>query len=378
MSGPLGAIVGAAESDFLGKQPEMSQLALAAQSARSALADCGLSVKDVDGVATAELSSIDLADYMGIRPTWIDTTGVGGCSFLTHVRHACAAIAAGQATTILVAHGESGRSWVGQVPWRATAGGLMQQFEDPFGSVGAVSTFTLPVMRYMKQYGLTPEQLASVPVAQRKWAHLNPRAERQELITVEDVLSSKMVVYPFHKLECCLVSDGGGALVVVSAERARDFPQPPVYVQGTGEAYEGWSVTQMADLTWSRAFADSSAMAFREAGLTTADIDHLMVYDAFAHVPIYGLEALGFVARGEAGAFIQEGNTAPGGRLPMNTNGGGLSYTHTGMYGMFAIQESVRQLRGQASAQLPDVSTSFVQGVGGGGFIAASSLVLSR
>jgi acetyl-CoA acetyltransferase len=378
MSTPLAAIVGAAESDALGEQPDMSALALAAQGARAAIAECGLSIKDIDGIASAELSPIDLADYMGVRPTWMDTTSVGGCSYLTHVRHAAAAIAAGEATTVLIAHGESGRSWVGQPPWRETAGGIHEQFEKPFGTLGPVTTFTIPAMRYMKTYGLRHEQLATVAVAQRKWASLTPRAERRELISVEDVLASKLVVYPFHRLECCLVSDGGGALIVVSPERARDFPKPPVYVLGTGEAYEAPTVAQMADFTSSRAFADSGALAFRQAGLGPADIDHLMVYDAFAHLPLYGLEALGFVGRGEAGAFVEDGNTEPGGRLPMNTNGGGLSYAHTGMYGMFAIQESVRQLRHEAAAQVPDVSTSFVQGVGGGTFTAASSLVLSR
>jgi acetyl-CoA acetyltransferase len=378
MSTPLAAIVGASESALLGKQPDMSALALAAQGARAAIAECGLSIKDIDGVASAELSPLDLADYMGVRPSWMDTTSVGGCSYLTHVRHAAAAIAAGEATTVLIAHGESGRSWVGQPPWRETAGGIHEQFEKPFGTLGPVTTFTIPAMRYMKTYGLTHEQLATVAVAQRKWAHLTPRAERRELITVDDVLASKLVVYPFHRLECCLVSDGGGALIVVSPERARDFPKPPVYVLGTGEAYEAPTVAQMEDLTWSRAFAESGALAFRQAGLGPTDIDHLMVYDAFAHLPIYGLEALGFVGRGEAGGFIEDGNTEPGGQLPMNTNGGGLSYAHTGMYGMFAIQESVRQLRHEAAAQVPDVSTSFVQGVGGGTFTAASSLVLSR
>jgi acetyl-CoA acetyltransferase len=378
MSTPLAAIVGASESAELGKQPDMSALALAAQGARAAIAECGLSIKDIDGIASAELSPIDLADYMGVRPSWMDTTSVGGCSYLTHVRHAAAAIAAGEATTVLIAHGESGRSWVGQPPWRETAGGIHEQFEKPFGTLGPVTTFTIPAMRYMKTYGLTHEQLATVAVAQRKWANLTPRAERRELITVDDVLASKLVVYPFHRLECCLVSDGGGALIVVSPERASDFPKPPVYVLGTGEAYEAPTVAQMADLTWSRAFAESGALAFRQAGLGPTDIDHLMVYDAFAHLPIYGLEALGFVGRGEAGGFIEDGNTEPGGQLPMNTNGGGLSYAHTGMYGMFAIQESVRQLRHEAAAQVPDVSTSFVQGVGGGTFTAASSLVLSR
>jgi acetyl-CoA acetyltransferase len=188
-----------------------------------------------------------------------------------------------------------------------------------------------------------------------------------------------MVAYPMHLFECCLVTDGGGALVLTSAERARDMDleHGPVYVLGTGESSETPMISQMEDFTTSKAFRVSGAKAFAEAGITTDDVDHLMVYDAFAHLPIYGLEALGFVGPGEAGSFIDEGNTAPGGRLPMNTNGGGLSYTHTGMYGMFAIQESVRQLRGIAPAQVADVKVSVAQGVGGM-FAAAGTLVLTN
>ena len=201
----------------------------------------------------------------------------------------------------------------------------------------------------------------------------------RDLITVDDVLNSRMVAYPMHLLECCLVTDGGGALIVTSAERAKamDLPQKPVFVLGTGEACETPMVSQMYDFTRSTAFRISGKQAFEEAGITHDDVDHLMIYDAFAHLPIYGLEDLGFVGRGEAGAFIEEGNTSPGGKLPLNTNGGGLSYTHTGMYGMFAIQESVRQLRGTASAQVDGVEISVAHGVGGM-FMASGTLVLTN
>jgi acetyl-CoA acetyltransferase len=229
----------------------------------------------------------------------------------------------------------------------------------------------------MKEYGLTHEQLAYVAVAQRKWAARNPRAMFRDLITVDDVLASRLVAWPFHLLECCLVTDGGGALVVTSADRARDFPKPAVHVLGTGEASETPMISQLTDFTESQAFRLAGQAAFAEAGITTADVRHLMIYDAFAHVPIYGLEALGFTAKGEAGAFIAEGNTEPGGRLPLNTNGGGLSYTHTGMYGMFAIQEGVRQVRGEAPAQVPDADISVVLG-NGGMFATAGVLVLGR
>jgi acetyl-CoA acetyltransferase len=229
----------------------------------------------------------------------------------------------------------------------------------------------------MKDYGLTHEQLASVAVAQRQWAAKNPRAMFRDVITVEDVLASRMVAYPFHLLECCLVTDGGGALVITSADRASGFPKPPVHVLGTGEAAETPMISQMIDFTESRMFRQAGQKAFAEAGITTADVSHLMIYDAFAHVPIYGLEALGFVAKGEAGPFIADGNTEPGGSLPLNTNGGGLSYTHTGMYGMFAIQEGVRQVRGEAAAQVDSPDISVILG-NGGMFASCGVLVLGK
>jgi acetyl-CoA acetyltransferase len=214
---------------------------------------------------------------------------------------------------------------------------------------------------------------------QRTWAVNNPRAMRRKPVTVEEVLDGPLVAYPFSKDMCCVVSDGGGALVLTSAERARDLPagDRAVYLLGSGESAEGPLVSQLADPGSSAAFRAASAEAFRTAGITHADVDHLMAYDAFAHVPLYMLEDIGFVGRGESGAFIADGNTVKGGSLPMNTNGGGLSYTHTGMYGMFAIQEAVRQLRGEAVEQIPDVNISFVQGVGMY-FAAGGSLVLSR
>jgi acetyl-CoA acetyltransferase len=371
------AIVGAAETERIGVVPDVSALEMHAQSARLAVADAGLKMSDVDGVAAAGLSPIAVAHYLGIAPTYVDATTVGGCSFLVHVRHAAAAITAGLAEVVLITHGESGRSRTGAPPRAPDPASPQGQFEAPYGTLGPPTMFPMGVLRYMKEFGLTHEQLASVAVAQRRWSANVPRAMFRDLITVEDVLASRMIAYPMHLLECCLVTDGGGALVVTSAERARALPgpKPPVYVLGTGEAAETPMVSMMEDFTTSKAFRLSSARAFAEAGIGPAEVDHLMIYDAFAHLPIYGLEDLGFVGRGEAGAFIAEGNTSPGGRLPMNTNGGGLSYTHTGMYGMFLVQEAVRQLRGEAAAQVPDVNVSLAQGVGGM-FMAAGTLVL--
>jgi acetyl-CoA acetyltransferase len=371
-------VAGAAETDTVGKLPDHSTLQLHIEAAVNAVADAGLRMRDIDGIATVSSPGpMQVAHALGITPSWMDGTGVGGTSFLLHVRHAAAAIRAGYARTVLITHGESGRSRVGASPYPRGGSSIPGQFEAPYGTAGPTTAFTIPVLRYMKEYGLTHEQLAYVAVAQRKWAARNPRAMYRDLITVDDVLASRLVAWPFHLLECCLVTDGGGALVVTSADREAEFPKPAVHVLGTGESMETPMISQMVDFTESQAFRLAGQAAFAEAGISTADVQHLMIYDAFAHVPIYGLEALGFTAKGEAGAFIADGNTEPGGRLPLNTNGGGLSYTHTGMYGMFAIQEGVRQVRGEAAAQVPGVEISVVLG-NGGMFASAGVLVLGR
>jgi acetyl-CoA acetyltransferase len=373
------AIVGAAETTDLGVIPNMSQLQLHADAALNALADAGLTAADIDGVATAGESPTAIAHYLGITPEWVDGTQVGGCSFMIHVRHAVAAIQQGMCKTVLITHGESGRSGIGRGNFRGGGGSssLAGQFESPYGVVGPPTMFTLPVLRYMKEYGMSHEQLAMVAVVQREWASRNLRASFRELITVEDVLKSRMIAYPFHLLECCLVTDGGGALILVSGDRARDFPRKPVYVIGTGESVETPMVSQMEDLTSSRAFRVAGQAAMKSAGISHDDVHHMMIYDAFAHLPIYGLEDLGFCQRGEAASFIWEGNTRPGGKLPLNTNGGGLSYMHSGMYGMYALQESVRQLRGVAPAQVEGAEISLCLGVGGM-FGASGCVVMSN
>ena len=371
------AIVGAAETTELGKIPHLSQIQLHADAALNTLADADLAAKDIDGVATAGESPVSIAHYLGIAPRWVDGSSVGGCSFMLHVRHAVAAIEAGYADTVLVTHGESGRSGVGRGGGGGGRASLPAQFEMPYGPMGPTTMFTIGVLRYMKQYGMTHEQLAMVAVAQREWAGMNPRASYRDPITVQDVLDSRLIAYPFHLLECCLVTDGGGALILVSAERAKDFPNKPVYVVGSGESVETPMVSQMKDLTSSQAFRIAGSEAFRSAGIGHGDVDHLMVYDAFAHLPIWGLEDLGFCERGEAAAFIADGNTRPGGKLPLNTNGGGLSYMHSGMYGMYALQESVRQMRGTAPAQVKGAEISVCLGVGGM-FAASGCIVMSN
>ena len=374
------AVVGAAETTRLGKIPDMSVIGLHADAALNALADCGLKPSDIDGVATAGESPVAIAHYLGITPTWVDGTQVGGCSFMLHVRHAAAAITEGLCTTVLITHGESGRSRVGSSGFGRSPSSLMGQFELPFGVSNPPTMFTIPALRYMKTYGVTEEDLAMVAVIQREWAARNPRASFRDPITVDDVLNSPMIAWPFRMLMCCLVTDGGGALILTSAERARDFPAKPVYILGTGESVETPMVSQMEDFTTSKAFRVSGKKAFDEAGISHADVDHLMIYDAFAHLPLYGLEDLGFCKPGEAATFIRERNTAPAtdgkpqGRLPLNTNGGGLSYMHSGMYGMYALQESVRQMRGVAPAQIEGAKIAVSHGVGG--MFAASGTII--
>jgi len=373
-------IIGAAETDELGKLPNISTMGLHLEAARNALADAGMTPADIDGLATVQTPGpVSIAHALGVEARWLDGTGVGGTSFLFHVRHAAGAIRAGLAETVLITHGESGRSRVDAPGWGRSPQSLNGQFEAPYGVFGPPTAFTLTALRFMHETGTTLEQLAEVAVAQRRWANKNPRALMQDLITVDDVFASKMIAWPFNLLMCCLVTDGGGALVVTTREKAeaRGHDKPLVHLLGAGEAADSPMVSQMPDLTSFGAFKRSSAAAFAEAGITHSDVDHLMIYDAFAHVPLYGLEDAGFVGRGEAGAFVAEGHTSPGGRLPLNTNGGGMSYTHTGMYGMFAIQEAVRQVRGEAAAQVEGVERSVVMG-NGGMFMAGATLVLGN
>lgn len=373
------AIIGAAETAEIGVLPDTTELQLHVEASRRALDDAGLTVADVDGIATARPLPLEVADALGIRPRWVDGTDVGGASFMMHVRHAASAIASGAASVVLISHGESGRSQLGSPFHRASEISMQGQFEYPFGAIGAYSAFTLPALKFLHDRGMTTEHLAHVVVNQREWAQKNPRAFRQKSTSIDQVLNDRVIAYPFTREMCCVVTDGGAAVIVASAERAADLDAKnrPVFLLGSGEALGGPLVSQMDDLGSFPGFGDSSREALRTANLTHDDIDHLMFYDPFAHVPLYMLEDTGFVGKGESGDFVAEGNTRPGGRLPMNTNGGGLSYTHTGMYGMFAIQEAVRQLRGVAPAQVPNVTTSLVQGVGMY-FGSTGSLVLSN
>jgi acetyl-CoA acetyltransferase len=362
-------IVGVDESDLLGTLPEKSQLTLHLEAVRNAVRDAGLTIGDVDGIFTAgQHSPATIGEALGIVPRYVDGTTVGGCSFIIMVGHAMVALHHGLCDVAVVSHGESGRSGVGVTPRRDTA--LPGQYEVPFGFGGAPTYFGMITTRHMHEYGTTLEQWAQVAVSTREWARLNPKARNREPITVADVLASRPVVYPFNVLNICLVTDAGGAVVLTRADRARDCAKKPVYVRGAGEATEHVMLTQMRNLTF-------RAKAFGMAGVSHRDFDHVMLYDAFTSGPPIMLESLGFCKSGEGVHFFENGRSTPGGSLPINTNGGGLSYTHSGMYGIFPIIEATRQLRGECGArQVPGCRLSLVNGMGGM-LSAAGTLVLA-
>ncbi|MEK7702214.1 MAG: thiolase [candidate division NC10 bacterium] len=370
-------IVGVDESDELGTLPHKSQLTLHLEAITNAVRDAGLQVSDVDGIFTAgQHSPALLGEALGLTPRYVDGTSVGGCSFIIEVGHAAAALHHGLCDVAVISHGESGRSSVGVSPRRDTS--LTGQFEAPFGFGGAPTLFGMITTRHMHEYGTTLEQWAQVAVSTRKWAMLNPKALRREPLTVADVLASRPVVYPFNVLNICLVTDAGGAVVLTRADRARDCARKPVYVRGVGEGTEHVMLTQMKDLTFSEATRLAGEKAFRMAGVTPRDFDHIMLYDAFTSGPPIMLESLGIAKRGEGVHCFAEGRSTPGGSLPINTNGGGLSYTHSGMYGIFPIIEATRQLRGECGArQVPGVKLSLVNGMGGM-LSAAGTLILSN
>jgi len=359
------AIVGVAEAD-LGQVAEgMSVFDLMAQGAKRALDDCGLRLKDVDGLFAAttqsRLSVLALAEYLGIDPAFLGSTIVGGSSFEYHVAHAMGAIALGLCNVALIAYGSTQRS-VGR---RQASLREVNPYETPFRPFLPSSAYALAASRHMHEFGTTREQLAAVAVAAREWALLNPAAWEKKPLTLEDVLSSRMVSHPLTVRDCCLVTDGGGAIVVTSVERARSLKKPPAYVLGFGQSVTHGSISSMPDLTVTGALAAGKA-AYAMAGLAPSDIDAVELYDAFTINTILFLEDLGFCRKGEGGAFVSGGRIGPGGSLPVNTNGGGLSYCHPGMYGLFLLIEAVRQLRGECGArQVKDCEVALAHGNGG-------------
>lgn len=361
------AIVGLAEYGC-GTAPDgLSALDITERAAHLALDDAGLTARDVEAVfshsAFYPMPTVTLCERMGIDPRMTDSTATGGSSFVAHVRHAAAAIHAGLCEVALIAYGSNQRSAAGGLV--ASGGAHVMPYESPFGPRLPVSGYALAAARHMHQYGTRREDLAEVAVAARRWAQLNPTAFAQGDLTIDDVMQSRMVSTPLSVLDCCLVTDGGGAVVMTSAERARDLPQPAVHYLGGGEALTHASISQMPDLTVTAAAA-SGARAFEAAGLRPDDVDVVELYDAFTINVLLFLEDLGFCAKGDGGDFVRGGGIAPGGRLPVNTNGGGLSFCHPGMYGIFTVTEAARQLRGQAGdRQVSDATVALAHGNGG-------------
>jgi len=370
-------IVGVDESDEIGTLPHKSQLALHLEAITNAVRDAGLKITDVDGVFTAgQHSPALLGEALGITPRYVDGTSVGGCSFMILVEHAVAALHHHLCNVAVVSHGESGRSGVGVTRTRDTS--ISGQYEIPYGFGAAPTYFGMITTRHMHEYGTTLEQWAQVAVSTRAWAALNPKAMYRDPLTIEEVLNSRPICYPFNILNICLVTDAGGAVVLTRADRAQDCAKKPVYVRGTGEGTEHVSVTQMKGLPLSEATRISGQRAFAMAGVTHSDFDHIMLYDAFTSGPPIMLESLGFAKPGEGVSFFENGKSTPGGSLPINTNGGGLSYTHSGMYGVFPIIEATRQQRGECGTrQVPNAKLSLVNGMGGM-LSAAGTLVLSH
>ena len=370
------AIVGAAESDH-GRAPHLSPLGMMAQATARAAEDAGLSIGDIDGVFTVSpyhyLTSLSYCEYLGIFPRYHDTTQIGGCTFVAMIRHAAAAIQAGLCETAVIVYGSSQRSDTGALVTISETSSL----ELPYGAIFPMSAFAMIAERHMHVYGTTSEHLAQVAVAHRRWAALTDNAYYRDPITVQDVLGSPMVSSPLHRLDCCAVTDGGAAIIVTSKERAAGLRKPPIRVLGGAEGQTHRNITGMADLTVSAA-ATTGPAAFAEAGLTPADIDFVQLYDAFTITPIVILEDLGFCEKGEGGPFYAGGTTEPGGELPVNTNGGGLSYCHPGMLGLFLLVEACRQLWGECDTrQVRNADIGLVHGLGGQ-FAGAATAILAK
>ncbi len=355
----------------LGEAHGFTDMELLARSARAAVADAGLKMSDIDGICTASASAtmwaMPVIEYLGIRPSFIDSTMLGGSSFVAHLMPAMLALQSGQCNAVLVCYGSAQRTATfGRKEVVASRRFLdPQPYEMPYEPMLPLSAYALVASRYMHEFGATRRHLAEVAVAARAWAEMNPEAFMRDPLSIDDVLAARMVSDPLSVRDCCLVTDGGGAYVLVRADRAKDLSKKPVYVLGNGTAVWNRQVSSMHDLTVTAA-SQSGKAAYDMAGLAAKDVDVAQLYDAFTINTLLFLEDLGFCKKGEAAAFVENGGIAPGGRLPVNTNGGGLSCAHPGMYGIFTIIEAVRQLRGECGdRQVRDAKIALAHGNGG-------------
>ncbi|GGL15040.1 acetyl-CoA acetyltransferase [Nocardia jinanensis] len=372
------ALAGVALSDC-GRVPDKTRLQLIQQASRDALADAGLRPADVQGFGSVgtTLPPIEVSEYLGLRPTWCDSTNVGGAAWEVMAQHAAAAIAQGEIDVALLAYGSTARSDVRRKRRTGnmaigSAGPL--QFDAPYGHT-LISKYAMAARRHMHEFGTTIEQLAEVAVSARRWAALNPLAFARDPLTIDDVQSARMMADPYTQLHCCLRTDGGGAVVLVAEELARDSHKKPVWILGSSHALSHTTMSEWADFTESPC-AVSGPSAFARAGVTPEDIDVCQIYDSFTGTVLVTLEGLGFCKKGEGGEFVADGRLRPGGSFPINTDGGGLSSCHPGMRGMFLMVEAVRQLRGECGPrQVPDARLACVNATGGW-FSSAATMIL--
>ena len=365
--------------------PDKTDWQIMAESARGALSDCGLDLSDVDGLFAAGMGMgmmgvVSLAEYLNLKPRYLDGTNIGGSSFVAHVNHAAGAIHAGLCEVALILYGSTAASNAMAIGTGGGGGGrdATASFIGPYGMT-TVGSYALVAQRHMHEFGTTNEQLAEIAVTMRRHASLNPDAKMRKPITLDDVLESRVISHPLHLLDCCIISDGGGAVVVTSAERARDLAKPPVLLLGCGEAvcHQELGAPDLMTI----AANQSSAQAFAMAGVSHDDIDLCTIYDSFTITLLLTLENLGFCKPGEGGSFVSGGRIGLGGALPVNPDGGGLSSNHPGMRGIFLVIEAARQLRAECGErQVAGAEVALVHGTGGtlGSLHSGATLILAR
>jgi len=374
-------IAGVAETP-LGKVYGHSELSMAAVASRDALAEAGMTLGDVDGLFTnymGEEGSVQLGEYLGIQPRFAESSDMGGGAFEFFVHHAMLAIEAGHCEVALIAYASRQRTLKNRPRWTGDDGyTLMGQFETPFGPTTPITQYALFAARHMHEYGTTSEHLAEVAVSARKWAELNPKAFKRDPLSIDDVMASPYISEPLRKLDCCLVTDGGGALVITNKARAKDANKKAVRILGAGESHNSWHSSQASDMTATPG-VKSASDAFARAGVSPSDVDVFEPYDNFTSSVILQLEDVGFCAKGEGGDFVAAGHTAPGGSLPTSTSGGGLSYCHPGALGLLLLVEAVRQLRGEAGErQVSDAEIGVAHGIGGLSYSTSATVVLAN
>ena len=376
------AIVGVATAGC-GEARGMSDLEILSQAAKAAVEDAGLAIKDMDGLCTANLNSavwpLNVVECLGIRPKFVEGTNIGGSAFVAHQLPAMLALDAGLCDAVLVCYGSTQRTAPFGRKERTAARNVLDPnpFEGPYQPFNPPSSYAMIAARHMYQYGTTRRQLAEIAVAFRKWAQLNPEAFSRDPLDIDTVLKARMISDPFTAYDCCLVTDGAAAYVMTRADRAKNLKKKPVYIISNATAVWHRSIAGMRDLTVTPS-KESGERAFAAAGLGPKDIDVVQIYDAFSINVILALEDLGFCKKGEGGPFVENGAIAPGGKLPVNTNGGGLSCVHPNMYGAFATIEAVRQLRGECGErQVKGAKTAVVNGNGGNSASSQSTSVLA-